>query len=365
LLINGASNVSTTTAGIKPWNTAIFPALAARPAAKAGKAAPKISIVIPVYNRAAEIDQVLHSVYRQDYANFEVVVYDDCSTDGTVDVAKMYPCHVLEGLHKRVGPTHGRNVAAAYTTGDILFFLDSDALLPRGALAQAERLLREKHCGAVIGVFSRKIRHRDFASNYKNLYMHYIFKTLPEYANAFIGAVAAVRKDVFEAIGGFDVNYGAIPCEDLEIADRLAPHRIHVCPDLQVEHLKKYTLRQVLRDGFERSKSVAKRLLRKRYLGTDKPVCSASRGYVLGVGLTGVGAAAALLGVYLARPLLLAAVAAYAGILYLNRDFLRFLRREQGARFALKSAGFMVVDMFAMGLGVTVGVLEYLRGNKY
>ena len=96
---------------------------------------PKISVIVPVYNRAMLIQATLQSIQNQSYSNWECLVVDDNSTDGTWDAVAAW-AHEDERIkalrkpsdHHR-GPGAARNYGLKYSTGGIIHFLDSDDIL--------------------------------------------------------------------------------------------------------------------------------------------------------------------------------------------------------------------------------------------
>lgn len=107
---------------------------------------PLISVVIPVYNREHYIAQAIESVATQDYPNWEVIVVDDCSTDGTVTVAKKlqqkYPIQLLNTPYTASGPSVARNIGIKAASGFFVMFLDSDDLFYPDAMS----LLYQQYC---------------------------------------------------------------------------------------------------------------------------------------------------------------------------------------------------------------------------
>jgi glycosyltransferase involved in cell wall biosynthesis len=89
---------------------------------------PKVSVIIPTYNRAHVIRRALHSVLRQTYENLEVIVVDDASTDNTVDVvASIHDERIVFLQQKnRRGAAVARNIGIQAATGDFVAFQDSD-----------------------------------------------------------------------------------------------------------------------------------------------------------------------------------------------------------------------------------------------
>ena len=93
---------------------------------------PFYSVIIPVFNRADLVSATLDSVMAQSCADWEIIVIDDGSTDGTLDVLQSYRARLGERMQvlqqKHAGPGAARNQGIAAATGTYLAFLDSDDL---------------------------------------------------------------------------------------------------------------------------------------------------------------------------------------------------------------------------------------------
>lgn len=109
---------------------------------------PFISIIIPVYNRADKVKNCLNRLLESTYnkENFEVIIVDDCSTDNTFDVIKgffeLFPNILL--MSRKInsgGASAPRNDAINLSSGEYLFFLDSDDYLTSNALIDAVELI--------------------------------------------------------------------------------------------------------------------------------------------------------------------------------------------------------------------------------
>ena len=93
---------------------------------------PLISVIIPVWNRKKRIIRAVESVLKQSYNNFEIIIADDSSTDGTIEVLeelakKDARIKLVKGSGKNSGlPAIMRNRAIKKSSGDYLAFLDSD-----------------------------------------------------------------------------------------------------------------------------------------------------------------------------------------------------------------------------------------------
>lgn len=102
------------------------------------KALPKISIVIPSYNKAEYIQETLESIVSQKYPNLEVIIQDGGSTDGTLNIikkyAKKYPKIISWVSKKDKGQVDAINKGFKKTTGGVLTFINADDVYEKGAL---------------------------------------------------------------------------------------------------------------------------------------------------------------------------------------------------------------------------------------
>ncbi len=97
---------------------------------------PLVSVIIPTFNRERFLPQALGSAFAQDYRPIEVVVVDDGSTDGTIDLLRTWPDAIcIRQTHR--GISAARNAGIAASRGSILAFLDSDDLWPANRLTIA------------------------------------------------------------------------------------------------------------------------------------------------------------------------------------------------------------------------------------
>jgi glycosyltransferase involved in cell wall biosynthesis len=113
----------------------------------------KVSIIIPVNNRAHLLGAAIESVLAQSYPHFELLVWDDGSEDNSVAIAQQYArqdsrVRVIAAPHRGIAVSH--NAAVAQTTGEYIGYVDSDDLLQPQALAQTVTILdTQKQVGVV------------------------------------------------------------------------------------------------------------------------------------------------------------------------------------------------------------------------
>lgn len=103
----------------------------------------KISIIIPAHNVAAYVEATLESVLKQTVAPYEILVFNDGSTDATDTILQAYADHPLVRYfsqdNRGLGPT--RNLGADRARGDYLYFLDADDLLDAGFVERMQQLI--------------------------------------------------------------------------------------------------------------------------------------------------------------------------------------------------------------------------------
>jgi len=118
-----------------------------------------LSIIIPTLNEEVYLPFLLRAISNQSYRDYEVIVADGASRDGTIAVSEKWGCRIVDGGL----PSVGRNNGARAARGDRLLFLDADVVLPASFL---EKTLREfeKRSLEVASCYIRPIPERDFDS---------------------------------------------------------------------------------------------------------------------------------------------------------------------------------------------------------
>ena len=95
---------------------------------------PKISIVMPSYNQVSFIERSILSILNQDYPNYELIIIDGGSTDGTVDLIKKYQKYVFYFIsEKDRGQSDALNKGFSRATGDVFCWMNSDDIFMPGA----------------------------------------------------------------------------------------------------------------------------------------------------------------------------------------------------------------------------------------
>jgi len=121
-----------------------------------------VSIAIITYNQKENLRECIESCLEQGYPNFEIVVADDCSTDGTQDLLREYEAKypgkfVLRLAEKNQGITPNSNVCLDACSGEFIAMVGGDdLLLPNKITRQVEEMLKDTDI-ALCGTFTRII----------------------------------------------------------------------------------------------------------------------------------------------------------------------------------------------------------------
>lgn len=213
------------------------------------------SIIIPVYNRPDEVDDLLHSLTMQTYNHFEVLLVEDGSTLPCKEVADSYADRLT--IHyfaiPNGGPSEARNYGAQQSKGDYLLILDSDCILPESYLNAINRELERDPADAFGGPDKA---HDSFTPIQKAIsYAMTSFfttggirggkKKLDKfYPRSFN---MGVRREVFMQLNGFDTSmrYG----EDIDFSTRLfrSGCRTRLFPEAYVYHKRRTNFGQFFR----------------------------------------------------------------------------------------------------------------------
>ena len=201
--------------------------------------------------------------------------------------------------------------------------------------------------------------------------MRYTYLRLPEKVALFYTSCAAIKKDVFLKSGGFDIGYTRPSVEDTAFGHKLERmgHLIQLRHDIEVEHVKSYTLFQVLKTDFYRSSDLVKMMLRngikKLFSGNQTSVPSSFQGNVV-LFLSSLFVFSCWFfypRLFLLWLLLL--VSTPFSLLLLNYSLLSWIKKQKGGFFALKAYLFLIVDIPIVTTGILFGLTDFWRGHKY
>lgn len=250
----------------------------------------KYSVVVPVYNRPGEVGELLESLTRQTFADFEVIIVEDGSTLTCRDVCRGYDGRLnISYLWKdNSGPGQSRNCGVAHAKGDYVLILDSDVVLPEGYLTAVDEELSREECDAFGGP---DCAHPSFTDTQKAIsYSMTSFfttggirggsKKLDKfYPRSFN---MGVRSDVYRRLGGFsNMRFG----EDIDFSIRIfrAGLRCRLFPGAWVWHKRRTDLRKFFRQVF--NSGIARINLYKRYPSSLKAVHLLPAVFTVGVTL--------------------------------------------------------------------------------
>ena len=182
---------------------------------------PKVSVIVPTYNRADRLERALNSIVSQTYQDFELIVVDDGSTDKTYQLMKSFPKAQYLYIKKNSGVSKARNVGLAFAKGELICFLDSDDLWKEKKI-QIQSLWLENNKDSQIcytdeiwvrnGVRVNPMnRHRKYSGD---IFRHCLGLCIVSPSSVMI------RAKLFDEIGNFDESLPA--CEDYDLWLRIA-----------------------------------------------------------------------------------------------------------------------------------------------
>ena len=242
----------------------------------------KYSIIVPVYNRPDEVDELLESLSNQTLKDFEVIIVEDGSIKTCKDVCDKYADILV--LHyyakENSGPGQSRNYGAERANGEYLLILDSDVVLPEGYLAavDAELTAKSQESKAIAAFGGPDAAHPSFTPVQKAIsYSMTSFFT----TGGIRGGKAkldkfyprsfnmGIRRDVYQQLGGFSkMRFG----EDIDFSYRIveAGHSPKLFPGAWVWHKRRTDFRKFFRQVY--NSGIARINLEKRHPGTMKLV---------------------------------------------------------------------------------------------
>ena len=249
----------------------------------------QFSIIVPIYNRPQEAEELLASLCRQTVQDFEVLIVEDGSSIPCEDVcqgyAKQLDIHYF--VKSNGGPSAARNFGAKHAKGEYLLILDSDIIAPDTYIEEIQKELTREPADAFGGPDAA---HPDFTPIQKAIsYSMTSFLTTGGirggkkkmdkfYPRSFN---LGVKREVFEALGGFDssMRFG----EDIDFSIRIFAngYRCRLFPKAWVYHKRRSTFKQFFKQVH--NSGIARIHLYMKYPKTLKLVHLLPTTFTLGV----------------------------------------------------------------------------------
>ncbi len=321
-------------------------------------------MVIPAFNAEQTIVRVLQALVDSEGISPEILVVDDGSTDRTAELVQGFPvtliCQPACG-----GPAAARNRGVAAAGSELVLFIDADVEVAPDTLARISRYMdQHPDVAAMFGSYDRSPAGTSLISRYRNLMHHFVHQRGTVDADTFWCGCGAVRRRVYLELGGLREDFARPSIEDIEFGARLDNdgHRIHLVKDIQVKHLKQWSLWQMIRTDF-RDRAIPWTLLILGGKCRRSDLNLQTRHRVIAAATFG-GLLSLVLGLAF-TPLAFWALPVCALVFHLlNRDLFRFFVRNEGLIFALLTLPLLLLFYVYSSLAFGTGVLLHLFGKR-
>lgn len=317
---------------------------------------PEISVVVAGYNCEETLEACLQSVRASEGVEYELIVVDDGSRDETPEIAQKYADYTIK--HRvNLGRWEARLNGFRHARAPLIVNIDSDVRVFPDTLKKIRDFFSQnEEITALTGLLAREHPHKNYISQYKNLYMAERFRSLPKEVSFLYGSIYAIRKADLEFF-----EPGVSMADDTALGQELVRKgkKIGLLKDLEVVHLKKYGFFTWAMNDFRIPYDWARIFLRRRgwrqFGKYGSGFCHASLGQVASLVLAPL--------VFLLAVCSLNVPACLLALLwfFLNLKFHYFLKKEKGWRFAFAGIPVTFLDHLIMFSGVLAGFVSSLR----
>jgi glycosyltransferase involved in cell wall biosynthesis len=311
---------------------------------------PFISVVVPVYNGERFLKACIDSLKNQSYDNYEIIIVDDGSTDGSPELVT--PPAQLVSTSGRTGAGAARNLGAKSAKGDFLLFTDADVEAPQNWVAKTAQTIVEKkvkcggggYAGPIEDTFIQWFAFEELAWRRRNF--HGEVETLVS-NNLFC------ERKLFEEFGGFPETYCAASSEDMEFSWKVSrKHKLWWDKDNGVFHNFTPTVSAYLSQQSRFAKDAVPMIFGNKNLTGGKT--HHPKSFYLEVALTGL----AIFLLLLLQPL--SALVCILWVLFINRGLLAAMSKKHRRGFVLKSMSLIIARNATIIFGALRGASHML-----
>lgn len=332
---------------------------------------PGLSVIVPVHNGEAHLARSMPALdaaaaeYRAAGGEVEILVVNDGSTDSSATAASRHASRVIEMPPPASGPSKARNRGAREARFEIIAFMDADvAAKPDTLLKIGEFFQSAPDVHAMFGSYDDSPADPGIVSQYKNLFHHFVHQTSQENSSSFWAGCGAIRAEVFREIGGFPESYSRPAIEDIELGYTLISrgYQSRLRKDLQVTHLKKWTLLNLIKtDIMLRGVPWTRLLLRTRSFTRDLNLQTHNRVSVVLVYLILLSMIGSLKWISL-----IAGILPLGGFfIFLNIGLYQFFAEKRGFGFVLAAIPLHFLYYFYNGVSFIIGsILHFIETRR-
>ena len=317
-----------------------------------------ISIIVPMRNSEKTIKTCLDSILNSEFKDYEIVIADGGSTDNSVKIVKEFKVKNLRLIESKDNEAAaGRNNGTKVARGDILFFVDSDVVIKKNTLTIVNESFKDKNVVVVCGIYDKTSLNKNFFPMFDTLWKHYEWvNSESENCDFFPTARSAIRKSVFQDVGGFNEALpGTIALEDLEFGWRLMRkgYKMHLNKDIRVVHSGPSFFRSLVMFN-KRSFHYFRLLLKKKRFENVKTTPTAAINALI----------SSLFFIFLPFDTFLSTAFLFLHLL-INAGLYSFLIKEKGIIFTFASLWTLNLLHLSVFLGVLLSILTLPFGDSY
>ncbi len=226
-----------------------------------------MSVVVCTHNGSRTIEHCCQALAKLDYPDYEVIVVDDGSTDGTADIVRKYDVQLIQTENR--GLSSARNVGANAATGEIVAYIDDDAWPDPHWLAYLAVAFESADYAGVGGPNIAPPRDGSVADCVANAPGGPIHVLLTDdVAEHIPGCNMAFRRSVLKAVGGFDPEF-RVAGDDVDICWRIQARgwKLGFTPGAMVWHHRRSSTRAYLRQqwGYGKAEAMLERKWPEKY----------------------------------------------------------------------------------------------------
>lgn len=326
----------------------------------------KISIIIPVYNSSFTLKECLDSIFSSTFKDYEVIVVSGNSTDDSIKIAKQFQIKIIE-LPENKGPALARNKGFQVAQGDIILFLDSDVIINKNSLSLIIDKFSLAEVNAIQGIYSHEPNYKYLATQFYQSYLcYYVWPENKKYATTLVTGCFAIRKEIFNKFGGFDVNIENASCEDEKFGYSLIEkgYKILILRDLQVVHRVNYNVINFIKRRLTQEFDRIKFYLREKTYTNKIKQTNYSR-VIIGIPVLGLILLTVLSAFFYSNSIIWYSFV-ILNLIYvsLHLGFLKFVTSNKGFKKAFGLLFMFYLDTFLMIIALSFGLISFFILKK-